>query len=851
MGKCVSKQPNESDKEKSRLTLSTDPDESIPEIMNAKTLKKILNNEDKTLISTALKKQYLFCSLGESEMEIVYYSLKHYTVEKDSIIFEQGSAGKKFYIIESGKIEVYRNSVKKAILGRGDTFGEMALLTNQARRATLKTTEVTTLWGIGRPQFKAALEIIYSKNYPINREFISNLQLFAGLSENDKDLLTKSAIQHEYADNTRIICEGDEGNLLFIIKEGAAIAKIQGVEQSRLFKGDMFGESVVMGNNQIRNCSIFAVGRVQCLSIDKDSIVSIIGENYKEIIYKSQANYSLSSDKLLGMLQKGQIIAIVNEMEWKNFAKGDVVIPSKGKTSRIYVLCTGKARISEAVFGANHVFGLGNANQKAILNENLIAETDVTIGLCKRRAIEMITKSEFKSLKFQLKITRFLRKISITSIFDQSKIHYLAAKASIVEFDAKEIIYRHNDDADCFYVIRRGAVEIFFDGKLLRVLGKYDVFGESCLEEEQRPRTARAQMSTECVMIPVNEYRILMDQQVLPRLGTRKSLFVVFNLNQLLLIQKVSCEGYKSVYLATLSGTNPTFQVTVIDKKLIDTVEKCNFIVQEKTIAMCSEHHLLMKFVKSFVDKRFVFIAYDYIPYQNFASVFKGPVNEDIAKFTAACLVQVLDYFHSKSIVYRDLCPDNILVKSNGYIMLYNFWSAKVVKGRTNTIIGNTFYSAPEMLLGKGYTKSLDYWNLGVLIFELLYGFFPFDIKKSDTPLEIADKIIKNALQFPPDSKLIKANEFISILLIKDPRERAKIKEIKYSKWMSSVDMSRISSEEDIAPFKPNIPKFVRRNSKTIETMSLQRYVNVIFIQESVGGDELKPLVKFNWERYF
>ena len=89
----------------------------------------------------------------------------------------------------------------------------------------------------------------------------------------------------------------------------------------------------------------------------------------------------------------------------------------------------------------------------------------------------------------------------------------------------------------------------------------------------------------------------------------------------------------------------------------------------------------------------------------------------------------MLEYLHNHGIVYRDLKPDNLICQSNGYLKLVDFGTAKFLcKGkdglfqRTFTNVGTPHYSAPEMIKGKGYTFSADYWSLGVFIFELVMG---------------------------------------------------------------------------------------------------------------------------------
>jgi protein kinase A len=97
-----------------------------------------------------------------------------------------------------------------------------------------------------------------------------------------------------------------------------------------------------------------------------------------------------------------------------------------------------------------------------------------------------------------------------------------------------------------------------------------------------------------------------------------------------------------------------------------------------------------------------------------------------VAKFFGAEVALALDYLHCLDIVYRDLKPENILLGSDGHIKITDFGFAKLVPDITWTLCGTPDYLAPEIVQSKGYNKSVDWYALGVLIFEMLAGYPPF-----------------------------------------------------------------------------------------------------------------------------
>ena len=88
--------------------------------------------------------------------------------------------------------------------------------------------------------------------------------------------------------------------------------------------------------------------------------------------------------------------------------------------------------------------------------------------------------------------------------------------------------------------------------------------------------------------------------------------------------------------------------------------------------------------------------------------------------------MSIFEYLQSKDIVYRDLKPENIMIQSDGYLKLIDFGFAKVIKKRTYTICGTPEYIAPEILLNEGHGKAVDWWTLGILLYEMLAGYPPF-----------------------------------------------------------------------------------------------------------------------------
>ncbi len=133
---------------------------------------------------------------------------------------------------------------------------------------------------------------------------------------------------------------------------------------------------------------------------------------------------------------------------------------------------------------------------------------------------------------------------------------------------------------------------------------------------------------------------------------------------------------------------------------------------------------------------------------------------------------------HSKSIIYRDLKPENLLIDREGHVKIADFgFAKKLVNDRTFTLCGTPEYLAPEIIMGskEGYGKSSDWWALGILVYELLTGHPPFyDMK----PLGIYQKILKGIIEFPPFLSL-RAKDLIRKLLNPEVKYRIGVSDVK------------------------------------------------------------------------
>ncbi|KAI5729540.1 hypothetical protein M8J76_003623 [Diaphorina citri] len=145
--------------------------------------------------------------------------------------------------------------------------------------------------------------------------------------------------------------------------------------------------------------------------------------------------------------------------------------------------------------------------------------------------------------------------------------------------------------------------------------------------------------------------------------------------------------------------------------------------------------------------------------------------SEPRAVFYAACVVLGLQYLHESRIIYRDLKLDNLLLDTEGYVKIADFGLCKEGMGfgdRTGTFCGTPEFLAPEVLTETSYTRAVDWWGLGVLIFEMLVGESPFP---GDDEEEVFDSIVNDEVRYPRFLSL-EAIAIMRRLLRKNPERR-------------------------------------------------------------------------------
>uniref|UniRef100_A0A671K8I3 protein kinase C n=1 Tax=Sinocyclocheilus anshuiensis TaxID=1608454 RepID=A0A671K8I3_9TELE len=273
------------------------------------------------------------------------------------------------------------------------------------------------------------------------------------------------------------------------------------------------------------------------------------------------------------------------------------------------------------------------------------------------------------------------------------------------------------------------------------------------------------------------------------------------------------CKICNCVLLTEYKTTGEMFAIKALKKGDIVARDEVDSLMCEKRIfetVNSVRHPFLVNLFACFQTKEHVCFVMEYAAGGDLMMHIHADVFSELrAVFYAACVVLGLQFLHDHKIVYRDLKLDNLLLDTEGYVKIADFGLCKEGMGfrdRTSTFCGTPEFLAPEVLTETSYTRAVDWWGLGVLIFEMLVGESPFP---GDDEEEVFDSIVNDEVRYPR----FLSTEAISImrrLLRRNPERRlgageGDAEEVKRHPFFRNMDWAALLAKKTRPPFLPTI----------------------------------------------
>eukprot|EP00814_Leptocylindrus_danicus_P010183 CAMPEP_0116016618 /NCGR_PEP_ID=MMETSP0321-20121206/7583_1 /TAXON_ID=163516 /ORGANISM="Leptocylindrus danicus var. danicus, Strain B650" /LENGTH=743 /DNA_ID=CAMNT_0003486701 /DNA_START=176 /DNA_END=2407 /DNA_ORIENTATION=- len=644
-------------------------------------------------IVEVLAESFVFASVDTKGRKTFIDAMQEETARAGDEIIKQGDIGDYFYILEQGDVSFLVDGKEVGTAGRRAVFGELALLYDTPRAATVNALTDCKLWKIDQKTFRyimvASTQGEDQKTYATLRK----VTLFESLPPDFFVKLSSAMTTKSCQPGEEIIKKGEIGDVFYVIRDGKVKLTDIGLDPSvkfddhELAAGEFFGERALLTGDR-RAANITAVDDCTLLCLSRADFEEIIGP-LTDLLKLAEVRQMLRglppfADKSLEPLQVEKLSGAVK----KTFYRKGANIINAGKKG-FYFIFDGKVLVSGADGDEELSAGyFGDMNTSGITVKIL---EDTTCG--------------------------FLPTSSITRIVDLTS------------------------------------------------------------EGKEAPKKKMLQIS----------------------LGDLK-------------LHKMLGEGsFGKVFLVTLrSGSDKTpYALKMMNKKQLIQSRQVNNVKGEKGIMMSFDHPFIINLLATFQDECSIYMVLSLAQGGELYSLMqKSPgykLSHSSVQFYTACALEGLAHLHSRNVCHRDVKPENILIGNDGYCILIDMGFAKVIEDKSFTLCGTPVYLAPEILVMKGHNKGVDYWALGVLIFESLIGHEPF---YADDQTAMFKKICRFQYSIP-NSIRSDARDIISKLLVGQKKRIGCLangdRDIRDHPFYSSINWDDLVSKKISVPWDPKI----------------------------------------------
>ncbi len=442
---------------------------------------------------------------------------------------------------------------------------------------------------------------------------------------------------------------------------------------------------------------------------------------------------------------------------------------------------------------------------------------------------------QYRQQIYQQISIKFLPKVNVPrnktnnyfkDIFSPVQLDMLTGVVKQISFQAGEYIIREQEKGDTFYMIQKGEVDILLKSlgydKPIVSLGSGKYFGEKALlVDDVREATVRAKTNVSCFILTREDVNRVIGSLVeileygfptkMPRTstvvrGSSEKEQVPCDITDLELLGVLGSGAFGKVRVAKAEKTGKYYALKMQSKSFIIQNEQQDDVMHEYSILKQLDHPFILHLHCAMQDEKYIYFLTDihHELMQIMDQKEGGCFSEECTRFYSACVLLAFQAMHSSSIAYRDLKPENLVLDDHGYCILVDLGLAKKCDGHLYTFCGTPDYLAPEVIRGTGYNWGVDYWGLGVLLYELFTGRAPFD---SYDPTGTAKKILKGVVNFP-DKVTGPMKDLIKALLTKDQTRRLGVlkggtEDVMKHRFYTGFDWGGLLNMQKRAPFEP------------------------------------------------
>lgn len=676
--------------------------------------------------------------------------------------------------------------------------------------------------------------------------------MFAELSTEDMEALVDAFKEQRVEAGVAVIKQGDSGDSFYAVASGTFDVIVDSVGKvAERGVGETFGEKALLYNCP-RAASVISTGPAVVFALDRDTFRHMVAQ--KEGGRMNKLIASLRRVQLLEGLSQTQLSRVAEVVREVDYNPGDAIIV-KGDVGEEFfmvqqgrVVVTGLAGRPDLELEEGAYFG-----ERALLKDqpraaDVIAQTRVRCLVLGRRDFTDLLGPLHELLDNKLAAT-VLSSVPLLSVLSAVERSTIIPCFRTIEVRDGGVIHAGGPTSN-FYVVKEGAVRArgpsgtdsygpgewwgpgalkadVDDPRRITAIGPASLFVISRAEFEARIGPLRKISSRPSVMMRAQDFATLRAELGIPETSSGSTLEQVVEEDEEDEEDGASSGGYRLADLETIAflGAGAFGRVTLVrdrrsgdafalkrlSKTQVMETNQLTNVTNEKNIMRKLNHVFILRLVATFQDTDSLYMMLERVMggelFSYLANTSGGIVSDQHARFYSGCVLLALEHMHDQNILYRDLKPENIMIDEEGYCRVIDFGFAKVVEDRTYTICGTPEYLAPELVLGRGHHKGVDYWAVGVLIYEMLVGYSPYADRPGNDQMQVCKNIVEAKLKIP---KVVKspAKDIIKKLLHKNVSarlgcKRGGVTDIKKHKWFKGFDWAALEQKRQDPPWVP------------------------------------------------
>ena len=831
----------------------------------------VMTEDEEKNLRNSLQNLFVFRDITEELLNTIIEECVFCTFLKGKIIYNEGDEGNFFYIISKGSVEALEKNKFKKKYTQWDCFGELSLITQQKREETVICLENVETFTFDGTSFRNTQKRINERLLKDKFDFLNKISIFESLDSISKYNVAQRQVLKTFNENEKIIKMGDIGDNLYIIKEGKVSVRKGETEVRQLSEYDYFGQNAILINTK-RMMDIIAITKTTCYEISKEQLIEALGENYIDVILfcffrdcieKSKTLKDIFSDSLLYELYKN--FHIVKYGPHEKIYDENSTDNNKKKPKRLLFVIDGSIYKDDLVIaekGKNIGEGFFKDIKQSILDD-LTVFPDLLSLEADINPLAQILKIDLNHVKPLNLLSRLvkLRKLNLFKNLSEKLLESLASKLKKKKYRENEIIINEGTIVDSLYLISKGRVQLTKDNIYIRELESGSCFGESAIffENSKSINSVIAVDTVICYILLKNDFDIILnDHNMKNYLLTKFALQdTSINLSDLYYIKFLGKGKFGSVSL--VHNKKNIYAIKAISRKSVEIQKMlAKYFVNERRVMLTLDHPFIVKMVKSMHNNLYCFLLLEFVNGKNFNDYLSSRTklnNIKETQFYMGTLILIIEYLQKKYIAHRDIKPGNIMIDSNGYLKMIDFGTAKVLTNYTSTVIGTPHYIAPEVLLGKGYSLSCDFWSIGICMYEIFYGTYPFGPHAHEV-IEIYKEVLHKDITFPniENCDFSNVNDFISNLLSKKVNKRnCNINHLKKMSFFDEFDFEKLNDFIIEPPYKPvtlDMSKYLSNECPYENIVSHDQNINSTSLKKG-KKEQIPPDYDKNWANEF